>query len=101
MVRHIHGFLLATVGGVLLAACATVTLAPGADKVKVTQLAADVAGCTAVGNIQVPKLPNGDDNLDFSGSEFRNLIVGLGGNAGFVTQSVLGAPIEGVAYRCP
>jgi len=101
MIWHVHGFLLAIAGSVLLAACATVTLAPGADKVKVTQLAADVAGCTAVGNIQVPKLSNGDDNLDFSGSEFRNLIVGLGGNTGLVTHSVLSAPEEGVAYRCP
>lgn len=33
---------------------------------------------------------------------FRNSVVGLGGNAGLVTQAVISTePIEGIAYRCP
>lgn len=62
-------------------------LAPGADKVKVTQVAADVAGCAAVGTIEVPKLPNGQVNDLDTGTQFRNQVIGLGGNAGFVTDA--------------
>src|ERR1700685_2877846 len=33
--------------------CGVVTLAPGADKVRITHLGSDVTNCTAVGNIRV------------------------------------------------
>ena len=85
----------------LLADCTTVAPAPGADKVRVTDKPADVTGCTPVGNIHVPKDPNGLVDAASAGTQFRNEVVGLGGNAGFVTYGFLSAPVEGVAYRCP
>src|SRR5260370_34871714 len=41
---------LATVA-LITCSCVTVTLVPGADKVKLTHNAADVAACKAVGNV--------------------------------------------------
>jgi len=84
-----------------LLGCTTVALAPGGDAVRVTNKAADVGGCTAVGNIHVPKNANGLVDAASAGTQFRNEVVGLGGNAGFVTYGLLSAPVEGVAYRCP
>jgi hypothetical protein len=78
-----------------------VVLAPGADAVRVTNKAAEVNGCTAVGNIQVPRESNGVVDMASAGTEFRNRTVGLGGNAGLVTYGLLSAPAEGIAYRCP
>jgi hypothetical protein len=74
--------------------CETVALAPGADKVKLTHDAADVAGCKAVGNVYVKP------SLDWQFVEFqlRNRTVGLDGNALFYTRT---GDYEGVAYRCP
>jgi hypothetical protein len=56
----------------LLHACATSALAPGAEKVPLTQKAAD----------------------------FQNQAIGLSGNTVFITKQYLGAPVEGVVYRC-
>jgi hypothetical protein len=84
----------------VLQGCATTTLAPGADKVRLTQKAADVASCTAVGNITTPPGPKGSGNFTTPAS-FQNQAVGLGGNTVFVTSQLLGAPIDGVVYRCP
>jgi hypothetical protein len=83
----------------LLSGCATPALAPRADKVLLTQKAADVANCKAVGNIN----PNqGAKGTTFSTpTEFRNQAIGLGGNTVFVTNQYMGAPVEGVAYSCP
>lgn len=80
----------------LLTACATVTLAPGAEKVRVTSSAQDVASCTAVGNVRVP--PNAQSSVTNPIDDLRNQTLGLGGNTTFVTSALLG---EGVAYRCP
>jgi hypothetical protein len=93
----------AIVAGGLVAACVgtTLVLAPGADQVKVTRSAADVDGCTAVGNVKVPMNSPGLGDLTTSDKEFRNQVVGFGGNAGFVTGGTFTAAIEGVAYRCP
>jgi hypothetical protein len=33
--------------------------------------------------------------------QFRNQAVGLNGNVGLVTSGPVGAPGEGIAYRCP
>lgn len=85
---------------ILLTGC-VVTPAPGADKVKVTKEPAEVSACNAVGNVHVPRDPNG--NLQFVNVdvEFRNLVVGLGGNVGFITAGSADAPTEGIAYHCP
>ena len=68
---------------------------PGAEKVRVTRNASEVSTCSAVGNVKV----------NASGSnartEFRNMVVGFGGNVGVVTSGPAWAPVEGVAYRCP
>ena len=68
-----------------------VTLAPGADKVKLTSNAADVKGCVAVGNV---KADAQNDPLDVDNT-LRNQAVGL--NADVVFRTGLGA---GVGYRC-
>jgi hypothetical protein len=68
-----------------------VTLAPGADKVKLTSNAADVKGCVAVGSV---KADAQNDPLDVDNT-LRNQALGL--NADVVFRTALGA---GVAYRC-
>ena len=87
--------------GMLILVTACVSLAPGADKVRITKNPSDVANCSAVGNIKVPG--EGSDQVDITtaDTQFRNQVVGFGGNAAFVTSSTLGVPVEGVAYRCP
>jgi len=84
---------------ILLSAC--VTLAPGADQVRITDKASDVATCKALGNLQVPM--NGGQPADgFSAQDqFRNQAVGLGSNVALVTQGFVGIPVAGIAYRCP
>ena len=76
----------------LTAGCVTTALAPGAAQVKIVRSGADVAACTAVGNV-VPEPQKLQDA--------RNLTVGLGGNTLFVTSESLGTILNGVAYRCP
>ena len=80
----------------LLSAC--VTLAPGADKVRITQNPADVSSCSAVGNIKAPRGAQGQVDILDADTELRNQTIGLGGNTAFETSALLG---EGVAYRCP
>jgi hypothetical protein len=86
---------------IVISATACVALAPGADKVRITKVAADVANCTAVGNINVPRIANGGVDNSNARTQFLNQAVGLGGNTAFVTSSRFGVPIEGIAYRCP
>lgn len=76
----------------LSASCVTTALAPGATEVKTTRNPADVAACTAVGNV-VPDRNKLEDA--------RNLTVGLGGNTVLVTTEAFGNIVNGVAYRCP
>jgi hypothetical protein len=76
-------------------------LAPGADKVKITRNPADVAPCTAAGNIRVFKDPAAKVEFATAETEFRNQTVGLGANAALITLVALGVPVEGIAYRCP
>jgi hypothetical protein len=84
----------------LEAAC--VSLAPGADKVRLTKTPGDVATCKPVGNIRVPQNPQtGTVDIANAQNQFRNQVVGLGGNAGLVTSGLLAAPGEGIAYQCP
>jgi hypothetical protein len=88
-----------SVCAIYLGAC--VTLAPGADKVRMTKDASDVAGCTAVGTVDTLGAPQGPSQIADSSKELRNKAVGLGGNVVFVTSAALGVPNMGVAYRCP
>jgi outer membrane murein-binding lipoprotein Lpp len=83
------------VTGTLVSGCGSPMLvsAPGAPQVKETQVATDVAGCRAVGNVKSEAAP-----LDID-TDIRNRTVGLGGNVLFVTSKI-GQPSEGVAYRC-
>jgi hypothetical protein len=85
-------------GAILLAAC--VTLAPGADKVRITKQASEVSGCTAVGNVNTLGDAQGPSQIADSSTELRNQAVGLGGDTIFVTSATLGVPNQGVAYRC-
>jgi len=79
----------------LVSCVVAVAPVPGAEKVRLTRNASEVTTCSAVGNIRV----------NASGSnartEFRNVVVGFGGNAGLVTSGPMWAPVDGIAYRCP
>jgi hypothetical protein len=70
-------------------------LAPGAAQVRVTNVAADVAGCAPVGNIQVPR------DAGHALGQLKNQTIGFGGNAALVTDGTLDFPNVGIAYHCP
>jgi hypothetical protein len=77
----------------------TIELAPGADQVRITRHAADVAACTAVDHVTMPPTPTPPySNLD---RQLRNQTVGLGGNALFVTEQRGGVVQAGIAYHGP
>ena len=78
-----------------------VSLAPGADKVRVTRDASDVVTCTAVGDVRVQVDVNRQVDIANASAVFRNRVVALGGNTGFVTDGSVAIPVGGVAYRCP
>lgn len=81
--------------GLAAAGCATVALVPGAEKVKITKNASDVAACKAVGNVNSQPMGPEATNADL-----QNKTVELGGNTIFVTGAT-GRFVEGVAYSCP
>jgi hypothetical protein len=81
--------------GLGTAGCVTVALAPGAEKVKITKNASDVASCKAVGNVKSPII--GDEAIN---ATLQNQALGLGGNTVFVTGAVAES-VAGVAYSCP
>ena len=97
-VSRVFGGLIACSFIIAAMGCVTVVMAPGADQVRLTSDAASVSGCTPVGNI-APLL--NEQTVSMARAVFRNRVVGLGGNAGFITKRILNAPIEGIAYRCP
>lgn len=78
-----------------------VSLAPGADKVRVTRDTSDVVKCTAVGNVRVPVDVNRQVDIANASTLFRNRVAALGGNTGFVTDGPVNIPIAGMAYSCP
>jgi hypothetical protein len=91
--------LLVLLASMVVQACATTTLAPGAEKVRLTRNAADVSSCSAVGNITPARDAKGDT---FSTpADFENQAIGAGGNTVLVTKQYMGALLEGVIYRCP
>jgi hypothetical protein len=81
--------------GLGTAGCVTVALAPGAEKVKITKNASDVASCKAVGNVKSPMV--GYDGIN---ATLQNQALGLGGNTVFVTGPAAES-VAGVAYSCP
>ena len=68
---------------------------PGSEKVRLTRNASEVSTCSAVGNIRV------NAGGSSAPKEFRNMVVGFGGNTGLVTSGPTWTPVEGIAYRCP
>lgn len=72
--------------GAIMSGC--VMAAPGADQVKITRSASDVAACKAVGNISAESMNNLDPHVA------QNKAVGLGANV------VLNTGGGGVAYKC-
>jgi hypothetical protein len=84
-----------------LAACTPFVLAPGAEQVRVTNVAGDVVDCAPVGNLRVPKDAGGVVDAAHALDQLKNQTVGLGGNVAFVTEGMLDIPTAGVAYHCP
>lgn len=76
---------------VMLAACQTVPLVPGADKVRFTNAPADVANCKAVGNLPA----GGAFGAENAWAVARNNVIALGGNTALL------APGVAMAYQCP
>ncbi|HWW81837.1 MAG TPA: hypothetical protein VNY82_19705 [Steroidobacteraceae bacterium] len=83
----------------LVSAC--VTLAPGADQVRITKNTSDVSACKALGNIQVPRDDQGLVDGAAAQNQFRNQAVGLGSNVALVTEGFVSIPVAGIGYRCP
>jgi hypothetical protein len=81
--------------GLATTGCVTVALAPGAEKVKITKNASDVASCKAVGNVKSPLI-----GYDAINATLQNQTLGLGGNTVFVTGTAAESE-AGVAYSCP
>jgi hypothetical protein len=95
---RLYGWLVVVSLPIAAAGCVTVVSAPGAAQVRETHNAADVGGCTPLGNIQLSQADLGDS----PDVVFRNRVVGLGGNTGLITKSdIAGDLLEGIAYRCP
>jgi hypothetical protein len=78
----------------IVAGCATVPLSPGAEQVKVTRHAADVAACASVGNLSTPSMMMTDPDAE---RQMQNETLGLGGNVLLLSSSV---SRTGIAYRC-
>ena len=77
----------------LLSGC--VSLAPEAEKVKVTKSASDVEGCRILGAVDAhPPYVGPNDGMN----QLKNNTAGLGGNVLFVTSYNVTA--TGMAYRC-
>jgi len=85
----------------LIVGCTTVAVAPGADKMRLTGNAADVATCKAVGNIKTPEVSPGLMNSFFAEKQFRNLAVGLGSDVALVTEGTVSVPVAGMAIVVP
>lgn len=92
--KGIRGKLLTVAVCATAAGCSTVSLAPGADAIKVSRNPADMAGCGSLGNVGHPAPMMTDPDVE---RQMRNETVNLGGNALLVT-SQFGR--TGIAYRC-
>jgi hypothetical protein len=81
-----------------LSACVSTPLAPGAEQVKVTHVAADVSSCKALGNLDLDAAAAGINSA-------KNHAIGLGGDTVLDTTptSIYGTTTllrTGVIYRC-
>jgi hypothetical protein len=78
----------------LTAGCASVSLTPGADQIKVTDVAADVAACAPLGHLAAAQVMMTDPDAE---RQMRNETLDLGGNTLLLTP-----PLNrtGIAYRC-
>jgi len=77
-----------------------IPLAPGAEQVKLTRNAGEVANCKAVGNLSNV---NGGNVTDAGQRIAKNQAVGLGGNTILDTSTAFEesqGTVEGVVYRC-
>lgn len=95
--QHVARLLVSTTLAFMASACVTsgITLAPGADQIKITKEPIDVAGCTAVGNAD----GNNGSGLMINGiRQMQNQTLVAGGNTLLVTSSVF--PQKGIAYHC-
>jgi hypothetical protein len=83
----------------LILACAGCTsLAPGAEKVKITTAAKDVEGCKILGQVTAPGPFNGPDDWK---NQLKNATFALGGDAVFRTGPLaFTRHVDGIAYRC-
>src|SRR5690348_16393375 len=85
---------------IVLTACTPLNLAPGAAQVRLTTVAAEVAGCSPVGNIRIAK----DDPAVFDSPHaialVQNQTIGFGGNVAFISEGSPRFPSAGIAYRC-
>lgn len=102
-VRSLHG-LAAVMLAVLSGCVATVTLAPGAEAVRVTKNPADVTACRPMGNVDAKTAQGNVLNIT---PILRNQVVGLGGDTLLVTfdprDHVVNNPGDvatGIAYQC-
>jgi hypothetical protein len=94
--RHTRMVVIPVTLAVGLTSCVVaVAPVPGADKVRVVSNASEVSTCSPVGNITVKSAGSN------ARTEFRNMVVGFGGNTGLITNGPMWAPVEGIAYRCP
>ena len=98
---HIKWLVVGCLSG--LSACSLVpfALAPGAEQVRVTNVAADVAGCAPVGNIQLSRDADGFVPIAHAVGKLKNQAIGFGGNVAFVTDGTPDFPTAGIAYHCP
>lgn len=74
--------------------CVSVPMAPGAENVRFTRVAADVSNCKAVGNVD-----------HATGAVVANQVIGFGGNTVFDTTDSLHYALgdradTGIIYRC-
>jgi hypothetical protein len=100
MPRYLAGFV-AAMSATLMVGCTAAVVAPGADIVRLTSKAADVAACKAIGNIKTPKASPGLVSIPYAETQFRNLAVGLGSDVALVTEGSVSVPVAGIGYRCP
>jgi hypothetical protein len=94
--RAIQGFISLTFA-FISSGCASgnITLAPGADQVKITKVPTEVASCLAIGNVE----GNNSSGLTSDGiRQMQNQAIGVGGNTVLVTNDM--PPQKGIAYRC-
>jgi hypothetical protein len=95
--KRTGGRALALAGTILFWSLACETLAPEAERVKVTGKANDVAGCKVLGTVESsPPYVGPNDGVN----QLRNKTAGLGGNVLFLTSTGAMRGKNGMAYLC-